>query len=349
MSLKQDQARKAAGINLDDLAPLRPGAPAAPREPRTAPGQLMDLQSKYQDVQSKFQEVEGKYQEALATIERLAEAGTPMEVEISRLIRVPGRQRPLTPEERAELKANLDANPLIHPVAVLPETPEGFPLLSGYNRTELYEELGRSKILAVVVDVPPEKVDALAFYANLTPQLPDYTKYEGLKARQAEHGYDQTQLAKESGLSSSTISRLMQFDDLPAEAHAILRRNPFILGATAASGLAKAAKAGREDLVVEAVNKLAEAAAAAANDDAGKKVRFTEENAVAHANGVRPAASKPTAAAPLVVKQGKKNFAKLVVRGNRVTVELTDPSVSPDEWAAKFEAFMKAEIAKGAE
>lgn len=342
MSLTKDQAQRAARINLDDLGPLRPGAPAAPKEPRTAPGQLMDLQGKHQELQ-------GKYQEALATIERLAKGGTPIEVDISRLIRVPGRQRPLTLEERAELKANLDANPLIHPVAVLPETAEGFELLSGYNRTELYEELGRTKILAVVTDVPPEKRDALAFYANLTPQLPDYKKYEGLKARQAQHGYDQKQLVKESGLSSSTISRLMQFDDLPAEAHAILRRNPFILGATAASGLAKAAKAGREDLVVEAVNKLAEAAAAAANEDADKKVRFTEENAVAHANGVRPAAPKPVAAAPLVVKQGKKNFAKLVVRGNRVTVELTDPSVSPDEWATKFETFMKAEIAKGAE
>jgi len=330
MSVKQDQARKAAGINLDALGPLRQGAPAPTREPRTAPGQLMDLQS--------------KYQEALATIERLSKGGVPMEVDISRLIRVPGRQRPLTPEERAELKANLAANPLIHPVTILPETSEGFELLSGYNRTDLYEELGRTKIPAVVIDVSKEVADVLAFYANLAPALPDYKKYEGLKALQAQHGYDQTALSKESGMSSSTISRLMQFDDLPAGAHEILRQNPFILGATAASGLAKASKAGRGDLVVEAVSKLAESAA-----DEDKKVRFTEENAVAHANGVRPAAPKPAAAAPLVVKQGKKNFAKLVVRGNRVTVELTDPTVSPDEWAAKFEAFMKAEIAKDVE
>jgi ParB family chromosome partitioning protein len=330
MSLTKDQAQRAALIDLDALGPLRQGVPAEARQPRTAPGQLMDLQSKYQD--------------ALATIERLSKGGVPMEVDISRLIRVPGRQRPLTPEERAELKANLAANPLIHPVTILPETPEGFELLSGYNRTDLYEELGRTKIPAVVIDVSKEVADVLAFYANLAPALPDYKKYEGLKALQAQHGYDQTALSKESGMSSSTISRLMQFDDLPAGAHEILRQNPFILGATAASGLAKASKAGREDLVVEAVSKLAEAAA-----DEDKKVRFTEENAVAHANGVRPAAPKPAAAAPLVVKQGKKNFAKLVVRGNRVTVELTDPTVSPDEWAAKFEAFMKAEIAKDVE
>lgn len=289
-------------------------------------------------------DLQSKYQEALTTIERLSKGGVPMEVDISRLIRVPGRQRPLTPEERAELKANLAANPLIHPVTILPETPEGFELLSGYNRADLYEELGRTKIPAVVIDVPKEVADVLAFYANLAPALPDYKKYEGLKALQVQHGYDQTALSKESGLSSSTISRLMQFDDLPARAHDILRQNPFILGATAASGLAKASKAGREDLVVEAVGKLADAAA-----DEERKIRFTEENAVAHANGVRPAAPKPAAAVPLVVKQGKKNFAKVVVRGNRVTVEITDPSASPDYWAAKFEAFMKAEIAKGAE
>ena len=122
------------------------------------------------------------------------------------------------------------------------------------------------------------------------------------------------------------------------------RRNPFILGATAAAGLAQAAKAGREGLVVEAVNKLAEAAA-----DPGKKVRFTEESAVAHANGARPAAARPAAAVPLVVKQGKKNFAKLVVRGDQVTVKFADPSVSPADWAGKFEAFIKLEIAKAAE
>ena len=325
----KEQATKAKNIQVTAEDQQR-ALNAPPVQARTAPGQLMDLQS--------------KYQEALATIERLSKGGVPMEVDISRLIRVPGRQRPLTPEERAELKANLAANPLIHPVTILPETSEGFELLSGYNRTDLYEELGRTKIPAVVIDVSKEVADVLAFYANLAPALPDYKKYEGLKALQAQHGYDQTALSKESGMSSSTISRLMQFDDLPAGAHEILRQNPFILGATAASGLAKASKAGRGDLVVEAVSKLAESAA-----DEDKKVRFTEENAVAHANGVRPAAPKPAAAAPLVVKQGKKNFAKLVVRGNRVTVELTDPTVSPDEWAAKFEAFMKAEIAKDVE
>ena len=330
MSISKDQAARAAAIDLDEVESGTPGAPSE-RTPRSAPGQLMHLQAKYQD--------------ALETIERLKQGGVPMDVPISRLIRVPGRQRPLTPEERAELKANLKANPLIHPVTILPETPEGFELLSGYNRVDLYEELGRTTIRAVMVDVPRETVEVLAFYANLlAPSLPDYKKFEGLKARQAQTGFNDTQLAEESGMSKSTISRLFQFEHLPAAAHEILRQNPFILGATAADSLAKAAKAGREDLVVEAVSKLDEAA-----KDKDKKVRFTEENAVAHANGVKPVAAKPAAAAPLVVKQGKKNFAKLTVRGNKVTVELSDPAVSPSEWAAKFEAYMKKEIAEDAE
>lgn len=160
MSISRLQAQRAAAVNLDDMEPTRPGVKVEARTPRTAPGQLMDLQS--------------RYREALATIERLSKGGVPMEVELSRLIRVPGRQRPLTPEERAELKANLDANPLIHPVTILPETSDGFELLSGYNRAELYEELGRTKIPAVVIDVPKETADVLAFYANLAPALPDY-------------------------------------------------------------------------------------------------------------------------------------------------------------------------------
>lgn len=334
MSLREDQARKAASVNLDDIEPLQPGVAAEARMPRTAPGQLMGLQ--------------GKYQEALATIERLTKGGVPMELDISRLIRVPGRQRPLTPAERAELKANLKANPLIHPVTVLPETAAGFELLSGYNRVDLYEELGRTKILAIVIDVPKDTVEALAFYANLlAPSLPDFKKYEGLKARKAQTGFTLEQLSEESGMSMSTLSRLFQFEDLPTPALDILQKNPFILGATAASNLAKAAKAGRGDLVVEAVTKLADSAAAQLAGQAdSKETRFTEENAVAHANGVRPAAAKPQAAEPLVVKQGKRNFAKLMVRGDQVTIKFSDPTVSPGDWAARFEAFMKAEIAK---
>lgn len=330
MSINKDQAQKAAGVMLDDLVPSRSGLQVEPRVPRTAPGQLMDLQ--------------GKYREALTTIERLSEGGVPRELPINRLARVPGRQRPLTASERSELKANLIANPLIHPITVLPETADGFELLSGYNRVELYEELGRTTISAMIIDVPRETAEVLAFYANLlAPALPDYKKFGGLKARQAQMKFNLTQLSDESGMSTSTISRLFQFENLPAPALAILDRDPFILGATAAESLAKAAKAGRGDLVVQAVTKLAEAAG---NKD--KKLRFTEENAVAYANGLRPAA-KLALAEPLVVKQGKKNFAKVMARGDQVTIRFADPSVSTTEWASRLEAFLKAEIAKDAE
>jgi ParB family chromosome partitioning protein len=290
--------------------------------------------------------LQGKYQEALATIERLTkEGGVPLELPISRLVRVPGRQRPLTQEERADLKANLKANPLVHPITVLPETEGGFEVLSGHNRVDIYEELGRTTIRAIVIDVPRETVDALAFYANLlAPSLPDFKKFEGLKARKEQTGFTIEQLAEDSGVSKSTISRLFQFEDLPAGAHAILQKNPFILGASAAVGLAHAARAGRGDLVVEAVQMLADAAA----NPGAKEARFTEEKAVAHANGVKQTIARPVAPPPLVVKQGKRNFAKVQVRGDQVTVKFADPSVSASDWAAKFEALLKAEIAKAA-
>lgn len=337
MSLREDQARKAASVNLDDIEPLQPGV-AAERMPRTAPGQLMGLQGRYQ-------EVEGKYREALETIERLTKGGVPMELDISRLIRVPGRQRPLTPEERADLKANLKANPLVHPITVLPETEAGFEVLSGHNRVDIYEELGRSKIWAIIIDVPRETVEALAFYANLlAPSLPDFKKFEGLKARKEQTGFTIEQLVEDSGISKSAISRLFQFEDLPADALAILQKNPFILGATAAVGLAHAARSGCGNLVVEAVQKLADAAAS----KGPKEARFTEEKAVAYANGVKQTEARPSAPPPLVVKQGKRNFAKVQVRGDQVTVKFADPSVSASDWATKIEALLKAEIAKAA-
>lgn len=332
MSTSKDQIAKAAKIDLGDDLPMRGSLPATERPPRTAPGQLMGLQ--------------GKYLDAMAKISELEKGGNAMELDISRIIRVPGRQRPLSPAEREELKANLDANPLIHPVVVLPETPEGFELFSGYNRVELYEELGRTKILAVVRDVPRDRVEVLAFYANLlAPSLPDFKKYQGLKARLEEAGLEQKDLAAESGLSTSTISRLMQFDSLPAEALTVLEQNPFVLGSSAAEKLAKAAKAGRGDLVVEAVKKLAESNASSSSEQS-KAERFTEEKAVAYASGRAAPAVRPTVREPVIVKSGKKRFAQLTVRGDQVTVKFSDPTVSPDEWAAKFEAFLKAEIAK---
>ncbi|WP_051306510.1 ParB/RepB/Spo0J family partition protein [Massilia alkalitolerans] len=333
MSTSKDQVAKAALIDLGDDLPMGLGTPAVERPARTAPGQLMALQ--------------GKYLDALAKIAELEKGGNAMELDISRIIRVPGRQRPLSPTERAELKANLDANPLIHPVVVLPETPEGFELFSGYNRVDLYEELGRTKILAVVRDVPRDSVEVLAFYANLlAPSLPDFKKYQGLKARLAEAGLEQKDLAAESGLSTSTISRLMQFDGLPAEALTVLEQNPFVLGSSAAEKLARAAKAGRSELVVEAVKKLAESSSNSSSSELSKAERFTEEKAVAFASGRTSPTARPAAREPVIVKNGKKHFAQLTVRGDQVTVKFSDPTVSPDEWAAKFEEFLKAEIVK---
>jgi len=326
MSMIKDQAARAASVNLDDDGPMVRGAHAPEREPKTAPGQLMSLQ--------------GKYRDALEKIEQLQKGGTAMDLDLSRIVKVPGRQRPLTPDERAELKANLDKNPLAHPVTVLPETEAGFELLSGYNRVDIYEELGRQTIKAFVIDVEPAKVKALAFYANLlSPSLPDFMKYQGLKERQEETGFTNEQLVEESGMSKSTISRLFQFDDLPPAVLQVLEKNPFVLGATAAVGLAKAAAAGRSELVLEAVNKLVEAAG-------NKEIKFTEESAVAYANGTKPAVAKPQARPPLVVKQGKRNFAKLSVRGDQVTIKFADPSALPDDWAERFKAFIEQEIGK---
>jgi len=328
MTMLKEQAARAASVNLDDDGPVMRGAQAPEREPKTAPGQLMSLQ--------------GKYKEALAQIEQLQKGGIAMDLDLSRIIKAPGRQRPLTPDERAELKANLDKNPLAHPVTVLPETEAGFELLSGYNRVDIYEELGRATIKAFVINVEPAKVRALAFYANLlSPSLPDFMKYRGLKERQEETGFTNEQLAEESGMSKSTISRLFQFDDLPASVIQVLEKNPFVLGATAAVGLAKATAAGRGDLVLEAVKKLVEAAG-------DKQVKFTEENAVAYANANKPAAAKPQARPELVVKQGKRNFAKLVVRGDQVTIKFADPSALPDDWAERFKTFIEQEIGRDA-
>lgn len=325
----KDQAARAASIELEPDPPRRQVAlNAAPFEPRTAPGQTMDLM--------------GKYRSALATIEELkseSHRGTPLDLAIREIYTVPGRKRTLSSTERAELKGNLAKNALMHPIVVRPRNERGYELVSGHNRVELYGELERETIRAVIVDIEDEKADVAAFYTNLMANaLPDYLKYVGLKQRKEEAGFTFEELEEDSGLAQQVISRLFQFKDLPAAAHSILDEYPHILGATAATKLARAAAAGNAERVVEAVNLLA---------GATKGSRFTEEKAVAYATGATPGSPVP-AVPERVVKSGKKVFCRMKARGDQVTMKFGDQATA-DEWIAKFEKFIKDEMKKDAQ
>lgn len=311
----------AANISLEDEE-NNPGAPAPRPPPRTAPGQAMELQ--------------GRYQEALRKIEQLQQSagtGAPLDLAIADIYKVPGRQRKLTAAERAELKANLQQNVLMHPVVVLPKNEKGYELLSGYNRVEIYEELGRNTIKAVLGDIDAGKADVLAFYTNLlAPSLPDFEKFMGLKSRRDATGFTQEQLSEESGISPASMSRIFSFEGLPIDALDILAAHPHILGATSAAKLAQVSQKTPE-LVVEAINMLA------APVPAGGK-RFTEAQAVAH---VTPKIAKAEKMAPVIIKDGRKVFCKIEQRGGALTLAFSDPAEA-DEFKLKVQKLIDDEL-----
>lgn len=320
MSIAERQAAKAKTINLDD--DLDTPSPAPTRTgPRTAPGQLMDLQGRYVEATDRIKELEAQ----LAT-------GQALEIPLDQLHEVPGRKRKLTDEQFSELVENLRKNPLVQAITVRPRAKGGFEIVSGNNRTAAYRKLGRDKIMAVGLQATDEQVDLSAFYANLLqPSLPDYEKYLGFKRRQEKTGKTQRELADEAGIPESTVSSLFSFDKLPDEAKAHLDVKPQLLGYHAAIKLAQAAASGNADLVIEAVQILA------------TNSRFTQAQAIAHATKKREAvAARP---APLVVKDGKTVVCKIEARGTRLLVDFGNAELTA-AWAKRFADYVKQETTK---
>jgi len=323
MSIAERQAAKAKAINLDD-DDLEAPSPAPTRTgPRTAPGQLMDLQGRYAEATDRIKELEAQ----LAT-------GQALEIPLDQLHEVPGRKRKLTDEQFSELIENLRKNPLVQAITVRPRAKGGFEIVSGNNRAAAYRILGREKIMAVGLHASDEQVDLSAFYANLLqPSLPDYEKYQGFKRRQEKTGKTQRELAEEAGVPESTVSSLFSFEKLPDEAKAHLDAKPQILGYHAATKLAQAVTSGNADLVIEAIQMLA------------TNSRFTQAQAIAHATKKRETTS--ARGAPLVVKHGKTVVCKIEARGTRVLVDFGDAETTA-AWAKRFAEYVKQETAKNA-
>lgn len=243
MSLKDRLAKKALGVNTDDLD-SRPGP--SDYQPRTAPGQLMGLQAKVANLEKELAAARG------------AGAGMSQTIPLEQLHEIEGRRRKLTDEQFEELKENLRNNDLITPVTVRPRESGGYEIVSGHNRVAAYRELGRTEIEAVVRSLDEERAVLGAFYANLLqPNLPDYEKYHGFRLiRERRPDLTQEQIAQMAGVSQSLVSKLLAFEDLPADVHTILMSRPDAIGAPAARSLAALAKQGKTQQVIDAVRKV---------------------------------------------------------------------------------------------
>lgn len=286
-SNKERLASKNAAI-MDDDDPAAP--PVARSEPRTAPGQMMQLQ--------------GKYAHALdenLRLQQLISEAAPSELMIADLREVPGRRRKLTSEQFRELSNNLKQNPLVTPITVRKLAMGAYEIVSGHNRVQAFKELGRERILAAVIESDENQAELSAFYANLLqPDLPDFEKFLGFTEIESRSpNLTRAEIAANAGLDPSTVSQLMSFGGLPNEAIAILRERPEIVGANAAQDFSKLSAKGRGVQVVEAIMKIA-----AGQLDQSRAVKFAASDL--------NAAPRAKTGEPMRIKSGKSVYCDLL-------------------------------------
>lgn len=275
---------------------------------KTAPARFLDAQHKADNLEKELDVLRNRL------------------VSIADLSIVAGRQRTLTAQEFAELKANLASFPLINPVTIRALSGGGFELIAGHNRVQAYKELGRTEIEANVIELEDAQILPAAFYSNLlAPELPDYEKYLGFKQIQQATGKSQVELAKESGLSTTIISYLFSFDGIGEGAHKILSANPQVAGANLISKIKEL------PFLEEALRKLA----------AGE---ITQQQAIGIATNNGKLAPAPARPAPIIIKQGKQRHAEISTRGDTAIIKMKDASAIPG-LVQKIEALIRSELA----
>lgn len=248
MSIKDRLAGKAANIGA---TPRQSADNAASTWPKTGAGQLMQSLPMLAEKDS---EIAALKQEIIASRGN----SSALEIPLPDLHEVPGRRRKLTTEQYAELRENLRNNALVSAITVRKRRDGGFEIISGHNRVAAFRELGKEKILAVVIDCDDAQTELSAFYANLLQSgLPDFEKYLGFKRRQKVSGKNQKELANEAGVTPAFVSMLMTFDNMPEEVLDLLTGQPELIGANAAEDFAKLVIQGRKQQVIEAITEIA--------------------------------------------------------------------------------------------
>jgi ParB family chromosome partitioning protein len=221
---------------------------------------------------------------------------------------VEGRRRRLTPEQFGELRENLRNNPLVQAITVRKRALGGYEIISGHNRVAVYREIGRDRILAIVLDDASDYVtETSALYANLfQSDLSDYEKYLGFKRLILLTGKSQKEVATESGAAEQSVSRWLSFGNLPEEALALIEQAPGKIGGAAAMALTALCKEGKAAAVVDAVKAIVEG-------------KVSQEAGVRLARVGKPQA--PVARAePVTIRTGKAVYCKMV--GTKQTLRL---------------------------
>lgn len=255
-----------------------------------------------------------------------ATAGAATNIKISLLKDSPFQVLKINRAKVEELKANIQAaGRVIYPVLVRRLKDGTFELVAGHHRKQACLELGMETITAVVVEIDDGFARFAVIYDNIhARKLTDYELFLSFKNRLETMRFSQKELAEESGLSDRQIGRIMAFESLPDECHAMLREQLDLLGATAADDLREQVAESREALVIEALKLIAEKKL-----EQSKAVEWILQQA-------RPQKSAQTAAAPQwepkpIYAAGKKLVCTVRRTSGKVLVDFSKP-----EYADKY-------------
>ncbi|MEM5387859.1 chromosome partitioning protein ParB [Paraburkholderia phymatum] len=326
MSIKDRLAAKAATIGTSPRP--QKSNEDVPGRPKTAPGQLMA-------ALPLLAEKEKELRAAIKRIEELESTGNAYseEVEISTLVEVPGRRRILSQQEYGELRANLEGNPLVHPIVYRPLGDGRNEIISGNNRVAIYrDDLGRTKIRGVPFTGTDAEVELGAAFSNLlAPSLPDFEKYRQFQRIQENLGLRQADIIRASGLAQSHVARILSFDNLPTAVKEMIAVKPHRLGGTAAAKFAALAQQGHEEGVTRAIAALMD------SDE------MTQERALTLAAPARPKTPRPIAKS---INVGKKKFCDVTVRSGVIGLRFSgkDGEAKAEEWGERIANFIRREL-----
>ena len=312
MSLKNLKSKSESAL---DAIPKDINPHSTQTRPVTAPGATAMMQPTIDALNDRAKSAESRAAEAERHVTDMQSKlnDSPKELALDVLVEVEGRRRRLTPDQFEELRANLAENPLVQPVVVKMLSNGRYELISGHNRVAVYRLLGRANIPVTVADLDDSQVERGAFFANLLqPALPDYEKYLGFKKWQDETGDSQAAMAQKAGTTKNTISRLFAFGELPLEAIELITEKPEALGARYAVELARLAKAGKKDQVIEAIQVLT-------------------LGTISQVEAVKMAAREPRrlrekqAGNKVKIKAGRLEYCRYEVSGGTLRIDFRDP------------------------
>jgi ParB family chromosome partitioning protein len=267
-----------------------------------APNELAQFSVGYQELERKVEVLEGQKGRAIRVRMDLCDEG-------------PHHTMPVDPERVEKLKLNIKENGQSSPALLRRKTDGRFEILAGRHRKVAMTELGEQEWDAVLKDVDDDQAERLTFYDNLlAPNLTDYARFMGFSRRKQSRGLTDQQLADESGVSRTTIVRLMSFQNLPGRALKAIAGMPTKVAALVSGNfvmdLAKLVPK-HATRVDEAMEQLAVGTMAISD-----VLKWVENS--------QPAKAAPPQINPHIVRLGKTTFAKVSRKEGRVIIDFAD-------------------------